>query len=143
MQENCIRGPCCQILVGRTGRIWGKGALDVEAEEDNIPVLHHILLALRTNQALFLGGVHGAAGHQVGEVDHLGPDEAPLKVSVDLTGGLGGLGALLDGPGPALVLAGGEEGDQTQQGVAGLDEPVQAGLGDAQVVQDLPRALSL
>ena len=55
---------------------------------------------------------------------------------MDLAGGLGGLGALPDGPGPALVLAGGEVGDEAQQGVAGLDEPVQAGLGDAQVLQE-------
>ena len=55
---------------------------------------------------------------------------------MDLARGLGGLGAPFDRPGAALVLAGGEEGDQAQQGVAGLDEPVQAGLGDAQIVQE-------
>ena len=55
---------------------------------------------------------------------------------MDLTGGLRGLGALLDGPGPALVLTGGEEGDEAQQGIAGLDEPVQTGLGHPQILQE-------
>ena len=98
----------------------GTDPLHIEAEQDNIPILDHIFLALGADQALFPGSGHGAAGHQILIGHHLGPDEAPLKVGVDLTGGLRGLGPLFDGPGPALVLAGGEVGDQTQQGIAGL-----------------------
>ena len=49
---------------------------------------------------------------------------------------LGGLGAPGDGPGPALVLAGGEVGNQPQEGVAGLHQAVQAGLRHPQVVQE-------
>ena len=98
--------------------------------------MHDILLALGADQSLLLGGGHGAVGLQVLKGHHFGADKAPLEVGVDLTGRLGGLGAVGDGPGAALILAGGEEGDEAQQGVAGFDEPVQAGFLDAQVLQE-------
>ena len=119
--------------------ICGKNSgrkLHVEPEQDNIPILYHIFLALGADQALLPGGGHGAAGHQVLVGDHLGPDEAPLKVGVDLAGGLGSLSALGDGPGPALVLAAGEVGDEAQQSVAGLDQTIQAGLFYPQILQE-------
>ena len=68
-----------------------------------------------------------AAGGEIVVMHHAGPDEAPLKVGVDLAGRLRGLSAAADGPGAALLLAVGEKADQAQQGVAGLDEVVQAG----------------
>ena len=55
---------------------------------------------------------------------------------MDLTGSLGSLGALADGPGTALVLAVGQEGDQAQQVIAALDQPVKAGFLDAQILQE-------
>ena len=48
-----------------------------------------------------------------------GTDEAALEVGMDLTGGLGSLGTALDGPCAAFVRAGSQEGDQTQQCIAG------------------------
>ena len=110
--------------------------LDVEQEVDDVAVLHDILLALGANLALGLGGGHGADVLQILKGDDLGPDEAPLEVGVDLAGGLGSLGAPLDGPGAALVGAGGQEGHQTQQCIAGLDQTIQAGLGDAQLLHE-------
>ena len=62
----------------------GTDPLHIEAEQDNIPILDHIFLALGADQALFPGSGHGAAGHQILIGHHLGPDEAPLKVGVDL-----------------------------------------------------------
>ena len=102
--------------------------LHVEAEVDHVAVLDHIVLALAAEKALVPGGSHRAAGHHIVVGDDLCPDEAPLDVGVDLTGGLGGLGAPLDGPGTALVLTVGEEGDKAQKGVGALDEAIQAGL---------------
>ena len=64
-------------------------------------------------------------------------------VSVDFTGGLRGLGALFDGPGAALILAVGQERDKAQQGVATLDEPVQTGFRNAQLVQEHLAVLAL
>ena len=55
---------------------------------------------------------------------------------MDLAGGLRGLRTLDDGPRAALILAVGEEGDQSQQRIGTLNEPVQAGLFDAQLLKE-------
>ena len=89
---------------------------NVEKEVDNVAVLHDILLTLRTDQPLGLGIGHGTAILQILKGNHLGADKAALKVGVDFTGGLRGLGALFDGPGAALILAVGQERDKAQQG---------------------------
>ena len=44
--------------------------------------------------------------------------------------------AAADGPGAALVLAGGEERDEAEQRVRGADHAVEAGLGEAEVVAE-------
>ena len=87
-------------------------SLNIEQEVDDVAVLHDVVLAFAAYQALCLGGCHGAAGLHILKGDNLSADKAPLKVGVDFTGGLGGLGALLNGPGPAFVRTGGEEGDE-------------------------------
>ena len=80
--------------------------LDVEQELDDIAVFHNVLLALGALQALGLdGGVIKIVGLQVAVADDAGADEAALEITVDLAGGLRGLGALADGPGAALFLA--------------------------------------
>ena len=79
--------------------------LHIEQEIDDVSVFHDVFLTLASHQTLGLGRGHGAAGFHVVEGDDLGTDEAPLKVGVDLTGSLRGLGAFLDGPCPAFVLA--------------------------------------
>ena len=65
--------------------------LDIEPEKDHVAVLHHIVLAFRAHQALFLAVVmEPPQASQISEGDHLRPDEPPLEVGVDLAGGLGG-----------------------------------------------------
>src|SRR5699024_9880464 len=85
---------------------------DVETEQDDVPVLHDVVLALAAHQAALFGHGHRAALHQLVKADDLRPDEAPLEVGVDLARRLGGLGALCDGPGPDLGLSGGEVGNE-------------------------------
>ena len=68
---------------------------DVEAEQNNIAVLHHILLALGTDKALFTGSGQRAELDEVLVVDDLGTDEAELEVGVDLAGSLRRLCACL------------------------------------------------
>ncbi len=126
------RDRCCLKLI-----------LHVEAEVDHVAVLHHILLAFAAELALLLGGVDTAVLDHIIIGNDLRPDEAPLDVSVDFTGGLRGLGALSDGPGAALILAVGQERDKAQQGVAALDEPIQTGFCDAQLVQEHLPVLAL
>ena len=55
---------------------------------------------------------------------------------MDLAGSLRGLGTLPDGPGAAFLLAVGQEADEAQQLVAGLDELVQTGGLDAHFLQE-------
>ena len=99
--------------------------LYIKKEVDDVSVLHNIFLALAAHQTLGLGSGHGAAFLHILEGDYLSPDEAPLEVGVNLAGGLGSLGAVLDGPGPALVGTGGEEGDEAQKGVAAANQLVE------------------
>ena len=55
---------------------------------------------------------------------------------MDLSGGLGGLGALMNGPGPAFVGACRQEGDESQKGIAAADQPVQSGFHQAQLLHE-------
>ena len=55
---------------------------------------------------------------------------------MNLTGGLRRLGAAGDGPGADLRFAGGQVGDEAQQVVAGLDQAVQTGLFEAQLLEE-------
>ncbi len=106
---------------------------DIEAEEGDIAILHHIILSFQPHQTLFLGGIHGAAGLQILKGHDLGADKAALKIAVDLAGGLGSLHAPGDGPGAHLILTAGEGGDIAQQVIAGLNEAIQAPLGEPQL----------
>ena len=73
--------------------------LDIEPEQDDVPILHHVVLSFGADQALLLCRGHAAARHQVVKRNNLRADKAALKVAVDLAGRLGRLRALLDGPG--------------------------------------------
>ena len=97
-------------------------SLYVEPEQSDVAVLHYVVLALAPDKTLFLCGGHGAAGLEVVKGHYLGADEAALEVGVDLAGGLRGLGPPTDGPGPALVLAAGEVGDQAQARTSSLPQ---------------------
>src|SRR5574338_1272265 len=101
---------------------------DVEQEVHNVPVLHHVLLALGAHLARLLGPLLALEGDEVVEGDRLGADEAAFAIGVDHTGGLGRGVALVDGPGTDFLDAGGEVGLQTQEVVAGTDEAVKARL---------------
>ena len=67
--------------------------LYVEAEENNVAVLHHILFAFGADQTLFLGSSDGTVGNQVLKGDDLCTDEAALKVAVNFAGSLRCFGA--------------------------------------------------
>ena len=61
----------------------GDFASDVEAEEDDVAVLHDIVAAFLAHLAGVLGRLFAAAGDEVVIVDDLGADEPPLEVAVD------------------------------------------------------------
>lgn len=110
--------------------------LHVETEVDHVAVLDDVLLALAAQQPLFLCRRDAAAADHVVEIDRFGADEAALDVGVDLARGLRGLGAVFDGPSPALVLAVGQERDEAEQRVGALDQAVEAGLLNAELFKE-------
>lgn len=72
-------------------QLRGNGCLYIKAEQHNVAIPHDVFLALGTYQALFLGRIHAAAGHQVVVVDYLRADKSTLKVAVNLSCCLGAL----------------------------------------------------
>jgi hypothetical protein len=77
----------------------------------DVAVLHDVGLAFQPVDAVVLRLLHRADAAEVGVGDHLGADEALGQVGVDLARPLDGVGPLAQAPGPALVLADGEEDD--------------------------------
>src|SRR5262249_2884767 len=116
------RDPCdlCAPRPGRFGAnrdprwvtIHASPQLHSEAEVDDVAVLDDVVLPLEPDlprlATLRLARVLDeiVVGH------HLGADEPAFNVAVDAPGRPARRGAASDGPGAALVLAGGEEADQ-------------------------------
>ena len=95
------------------------GRLYVEAEENNIPVLDNIILALKTYKSLLLGNRVGTTVKEILIVDNLGTDKATLKIAVYLSGSLRSLGSLGDSPGSCLCRTGSEIAYKSEKRVAG------------------------
>ena len=110
--------------------------LYIEAEERNIAVRHDILFSFRPEKALFLCSRHAAAFLQVFKGNDLGTNKAALKVAVNLASSLGSFGSFFDGPGPALVRAACEEGDQPEKVIGALDHAVKPRFGKAHLLQE-------
>src|SRR4051812_4198086 len=91
----------------------------------HVPVLHNVGLALAADGAVLFGFGHAARGNQVVVVDDLRADEAPLQVGVDGPGGALGHGAPADRPGAHLILPGGQEADEAEEGVRFADHFLQ------------------
>ena len=84
--------------------------LDIEFEFDDIAVLYDVSLTFGAEEAgLFDGELGTEAGKIIVFADARG-NEATLKIGVDGTGGFGGGGTFLDGPGATFFFAGSEEG---------------------------------
>ena len=83
-----------------------------------------------------LRAVLALAAEVVGVGDRLGADEALLEIGVDDAGRLRRRGADSDRPRAHFLRPRGEVGLQPEQLVAGVDHAVEAGLGEAQVVEE-------
>src|SRR5689334_2092228 len=107
--------------------------LDVKAEEQDVPVLHDIILAFGPHFPGVLGTDLAAELDVVVIGDRLGADEATLEVRVDLTGGLRSLRAPVGCPGAGFLRSRREESDESEQSVAGMDHPVETRFVQAEV----------
>ena len=108
---------------------------NVEAEFNDIAILHDVFLAFDAEFGLFLRFGHGTAGNQILVRNDLGGNEAALEVSVDDTGRAGGFVAGVDGPGSGFLDTGGEVGSQPEQVIHRADEVAHAGVLDADIVE--------
>lgn len=111
-------------------------ASHVEAEVDDVAILHDVVLALDADLAFLAGGGDAAGGDEVVVVDDLRADEAALEVRVNLAGGFRCRRALDDGPGAALIRAGCQESLEAQEVEGCLDQAVEAALRLAEVFEE-------
>ena len=110
---------------------------DVEQEVDYVAVLHHIVLALGAQPTLFAGRRQASSGfYELVVGNGLRTYEAALEVRMYLSGSLRRLGAAFYGPGPGLVVTGGQEGYEIQQTVGCLYKLVPAALLYSQFLQE-------
>lgn len=89
--------------IKESGKRRGEGARSyVEAENDDIPVLHDVILSLAAQKPAFLHCRHAAETEKIVVGDYLGADKAPFKIRMDLSRRLRGAKPLSDGstPGP-------------------------------------------
>ncbi len=110
--------------------------LDVEFEEENVAVFDDVVFAFGAEEAFFFYGLLAAVFEEVVGGVAVGFDEAALEVGVDDACGSGGLGAAFDGPGADLLHACGEVGDEVEEAVGGVDEAVEAGLVEAEGLEE-------
>src|SRR5258706_4478807 len=97
-------------MMRRAGGVkTGRQESDVEAEMDDVAVLHGIVLAFEAELARLAAFGVAAVADEVVVGHNFGADEAALDVAVDLSGGLARRRPLPDRPRLDLVFPGGEE----------------------------------
>src|SRR5215212_7680026 len=130
-----------QASRGFSGRTNGSIALDVEADEHDVPVLDDVVAALEAHPRLLAGLRPGAGGHDISPAPYLRRDETALHVGVDPARREPRRRALLDGPRPALLLVEGEERDELESAVRRPDELLEARGLYPEHLQVLPRLI--
>ena len=103
VSRETLQSPHSEVFLSG-GFVIYRDVLYVEAEQDDIAILHHIFFAFAADKAFFFGGRHRATGHQVVKGNYFRTDKSTLKIGVDLTGSLRRLGAFGNRPGSNLCL---------------------------------------
>src|SRR5436190_22720903 len=103
-------------------------ASHVEPEVEDVAVLDGVVLALEPQLAGIARARLAVQRDIVVVGDGLGADEALLEVGVDHAGRLRRAGLAPYRPGARLLRPDGEEGDEVEQGVAGSQDPREAGF---------------
>src|SRR3712207_1638752 len=102
---------------GLCARTNGGTALNVEADEHDVPVFDDVVATVEAHPRLLAGPRPGASGHDILPFPHLRRDKAALHVGVDPAGRPLRRRTLLGRPGPALLLVEREERDEVEQPV--------------------------
>src|SRR6185436_7252471 len=110
----------------------------LKADVEDVAVLDDVLLAFETHFAARLCLVPTAARRlEILPGDNLAANEATRQVAVNLLCRPNRVRAFRDRPGAYLVLADGEETEQTERGVGCPNQPVARRLRNAQLRQKL------
>src|SRR5674476_958578 len=115
----------------------------VEAELHDVTIGHDVVLAFDPDLAGGLRRSYGARRDQIIEGDDLSLDEPTLEVGVDHAGRLGRRPALVDRPGPRLLVSGGQERLEAETGKAHSRKLIHARLLHTDRRQELDRVLGL
>src|SRR6478736_7439336 len=114
---------------------WSNSFLWRELDGQHVAVVHQVVAALEAQRAAIArAGVATSFDERV-PADDLGADEALLDVGVDLARGVPGGQPVAQVPAlGGFGLTGREEGDQLEQAEGAVDDAVQAGLADAELL---------
>jgi hypothetical protein len=93
-------------------RLPARKGLDVEAEVDDVAVLHYVILAFQAPAPGVLGTLFAIVGDEIVVADDLSADEAFLEVGVNHRRRFRGCGADFDCPGTHFLYASCEVGLQ-------------------------------
>ena len=114
--------------------------LYIKAEQDHVTVGYHIFLAFLAHLASITRALFAAAGHVIGIRDGLGADKALFKIRMDHARRRWRQRALAHGPSAGFLGGGGEEGDEVQQRVAGVDDAGETGFLQPQGGESVSRS---
>src|SRR5260370_10526681 len=109
---------------------------DIEPEEGDVPILHHVVAPFEPCFAPFPRRRRGPSRDQVIVGDDLCLDETTLDVAVDGTSRLGGLRALANRPGAYLWVARSQESDEIEQSIRRVDKRWERRLFHAGVFEE-------
>src|SRR5687767_7878894 len=112
---------------GNVARSSGAGYwLNVESEEHDVAIPDDVLLSLGSHDAALLRALPSPGRDEVVIAGRLGADEPALEVGVNDTGRARRGVAAMDGPGPHLLLAGGEIRLEPEQVISRVDHAVES-----------------
>lgn len=110
--------------------------LNIEAEVHDVAVLNDVVLALDAKFSGLTDSSFRAVLDVVVILDHLGADEAFLKVGVDHAGALGCFPTFVVGPCLHLHLSGRDEGLEIEQMVGFVDETIDTAFLETEIVEE-------
>ena len=110
--------------------------LIIKPEQGDVAVFEDVFFAFEAVFAGFAGGGDAAEAGEVVVGNDLGLDETFFEIGVDDAGGLRGFPSFLDRPAADFFFAGGEIRHQAEQIVGALDERGNAGVIDAEILEE-------
>ena len=106
---------------------------DIKAEENDIAVVHDVILAFAADKPRFLAGGKRAFFDKRLIWHYFGADKAAFEIGVDFARRSGGFRAALYCPGADFRFARGEEGYQPEQRIGCLYQLCKPGFGNADI----------